>query len=94
VRRGQRVRVGLPIGLVGNSGNTDAPHLHFGIQRRPDCLSQNEPFEIDHYTLAGTVGPGSALPRITVIGSRRRERRSHPLITSVTTLLPPERPRR
>jgi murein DD-endopeptidase MepM/ murein hydrolase activator NlpD len=94
VRRGQRVRVGQPIGPVGNSGNTTAPHLHFGIQRQPDCLSQSEPFEIDHYTLEGTVGPESVPPRASVIGPRRPERRSHPPILSVATLLPPEHPRR
>jgi murein DD-endopeptidase MepM/ murein hydrolase activator NlpD len=94
VRRGQRVRVGQVIGLVGNSGNTTASHLHFGIQRRPDCLSKNEPFEIDRFTLEGNVDPATAAPpRVTVIGPRRRLRRSHPLITSVATFLPPVRPR-
>jgi len=36
VVRGDRVRRGDPVGLVGNSGNarTTPPHLHFGIYRR------------------------------------------------------------
>jgi Peptidase family M23 len=93
VRAGQRVRVGQRIGVAGNSGNTDGPHLHFGIQRRPNCLSESEPFEIDHYRLQGTVGPSSVPPRVDVIGPRRRERRSLPLIRSVATFLPGIRPR-
>jgi murein DD-endopeptidase MepM/ murein hydrolase activator NlpD len=79
--------------VAGNSGNTDGPHLHFGIQRRPSCLSESEPFEIDHYRLQGTVGPRSELPRVDVIGPRRRERRSLPLIRAVATFLPGIRPR-
>lgn len=93
VRAGQRVSVGQRIGLAGNSGNTDGPHLHFGIQRRPDCLSDSEPFEIDHYRLQGTVGPASEPPRVDVIGPRRRERSSLPLIRSVVTLQAPLRSR-
>jgi murein DD-endopeptidase MepM/ murein hydrolase activator NlpD len=91
VRIGQRVRVGQWIGLLGNSGNTTGPHLHFGIQSRPDCLSRSEPFEIDRYTLQGTAAPTGPPGRIRVIGPSRRERRSLPLILSVATFLPPAR---
>ena len=93
VRRGQHVRVGQRIGLVGNSGNTTAPHLHFGVQRRPDCLSANEPFEIDRFKLQGMADPNSPVPHIKIVGPSRRERRSHPLILSVATFLPPDPPR-
>jgi Peptidase family M23 len=92
VRAGQRVRVGQRLGLIGNSGNTTGPHLHFGIERRPDCLSSpGEPFEIDRYTLDGTVDPASVPPHFGVIGPSRRERRSFPLIRTVQTLFPPAR---
>jgi murein DD-endopeptidase MepM/ murein hydrolase activator NlpD len=87
VQVGQRVRVGQRIGLLGNSGNTDGPHLHFGLQRQPSCLSQSEPFEIDHYRLQGTVR-SSEPPRIDVVGPRRREQRSLQLIRTVATFLP------
>lgn len=86
VRRGQHVRVGQRIGLVGNSGNTTAPHLHFGIQRRPDCLSESEPFEIDRFTLQGMADPASPVPHVKLVGPRRRERRALPLILAVANL--------
>jgi murein DD-endopeptidase MepM/ murein hydrolase activator NlpD len=35
VRVGQRVRAGAVLGLVGNSGNSSEPHLHFQLQDAP-----------------------------------------------------------
>jgi hypothetical protein len=86
VRRGQQVRVGQRIGLVGNSGNTTGPHLHFGIQRRPDCLSESEPFEIDRYKLEGIADPATPVPHIKIVGRPGRERRSLPLVHTMATL--------
>jgi murein DD-endopeptidase MepM/ murein hydrolase activator NlpD len=91
VRRGQRVRTGQRIGLLGNSGNTTGPHLHFGIQSGPSFFSDSLPFEIDHFTLEGTSEAHPTPPRINVAGTPHRERRSQPLIRSVTTLGPDSR---
>jgi murein DD-endopeptidase MepM/ murein hydrolase activator NlpD len=33
VREGQRVTVGSPLALSGNTGNSSGPHLHFVVQR-------------------------------------------------------------
>jgi len=33
---GSHVKAGDPLGLVGNSGNTDEPHLHLSAQRRSE----------------------------------------------------------
>jgi hypothetical protein len=93
VRTGQQVRVGQRIGRIGNSGNTTGPHLHFGIQRRPDCLSKNEPFEIDRFNLQGMADPNSPVPHIKIKRTPRVERRSLPMILSVATFMPPDRPR-
>jgi hypothetical protein len=38
VRVGDRVKTGDKLGLLGNSGNTTGPHLHFQISDRPSTL--------------------------------------------------------
>jgi murein DD-endopeptidase MepM/ murein hydrolase activator NlpD len=88
VRPGQRVRAGQQIGRLGNSGNTQGPHLHFGIQERPNFFSQSLPFVIDRFTLEGIGERAPTPPHVTVTGPPRTERRSFPLIRSVTTLTP------
>lgn len=39
VKKGDLVKQGQVIGLVGNSGNSDAPHLHFQLMNGPSILS-------------------------------------------------------
>ncbi len=56
VERGDRVREGQVIGKLGNTGNTDAPHLHFHIMDGPSVLLSNGlPFEIDSFRTVGTL---------------------------------------
>jgi Peptidase family M23 len=47
VKAGQRLRTGEVIGLLGNSGNTTAPHLHFGIVDRADFFSNSLPLALE-----------------------------------------------
>jgi hypothetical protein len=85
VLAGQRLRTGQPIARLGNSGNSSAPHLHFGIQDRPDLLTSNSlPFEIDHYTVEGNLSPASTPTRIVVSGRPRQQRRTYPLVPAVS----------
>ena len=59
VHKGQRVRTGQLLGLLGNSGNTDAPHLHFQIMDTPDFFNTTSlPFVFDRMIYQGHV-PGS-----------------------------------
>jgi hypothetical protein len=41
VKVGDRVTTGQVLGLLGNSGNTDAPHLHFHVMDGPSPLVSN-----------------------------------------------------
>jgi hypothetical protein len=56
VNKGDRVRAGEVIGLLGNTGNTDAAHLHFHIMDSPSPLEANGlPFTFTTMTGEGRV---------------------------------------
>ena len=52
VKKGDILTAGQPIASLGNSGNSDAPHLHFHVMSTPDPLrSDGLPFVFDSYQL-------------------------------------------
>jgi murein DD-endopeptidase MepM/ murein hydrolase activator NlpD len=54
VRKGQRIKLGQVIGLVGDSGNSVAPHLHFQVMSKPSSLASNGlPYAIDSFEVTG-----------------------------------------
>jgi hypothetical protein len=56
VKMGQKVKVGQTLGLLGNSGNSDAPHLHFHIMDSPHPLLANGlPYRFSSFTVEGTI---------------------------------------
>ena len=56
VRVGDRVRAGETLGLLGNSGNSNAPHLHFQLMDGPIPLASNGlPFRFSHFGSEGTL---------------------------------------
>jgi Peptidase family M23 len=56
VQVGDIVVDGQKLGLLGNSGNTTAPHLHFQVMDRASPLKANGvPFVFDSFHLSGTV---------------------------------------
>jgi len=55
-KMGDKVKRGDVIGLVGNSGNSVAPHLHLHVMDGPSPLaSQGLPYLYDKFTITGQV---------------------------------------
>ncbi len=56
VEEGDKIKRGDVIGLVGNSGNTSAPHLHFHVMDGPSQLtSEGVPYVIDAFATRGRL---------------------------------------
>jgi hypothetical protein len=54
VHRGEKVRRGQVIGLVGDTGNSIVPHLHFQVTDGPSSLASNGlPYEISDFEVTG-----------------------------------------
>jgi hypothetical protein len=92
VKVGDQVTAGQVLGLLGNTGNSSAPHLHFGIQDGPEILTSNSlPFVFDRYTLQGMIteaqldavstGPDPA--PVSLGGSVAEQADTHPLYLTV-----------
>ena len=83
VKVGQRLRTGEVIGLLGNSGNTTAPHLHFGIVDRADFFSNSLPLAFRSFTVQGMAAFGPKPGTVKIIGKPRRVTQAEPLIGTV-----------
>jgi hypothetical protein len=69
---GDEVVAGQPLGRLGNSGNSLAPHLHFGLLDGPDPGNANSvPFVLDRYAVSGAVDPASYLAAFAGTGPLR-----------------------
>jgi hypothetical protein len=62
VKVGDRLSTGQVIASLGNTGNSDAPHLHFHVMSTPDPLrSDGLPFVIKSFRLDNRVASQDAL---------------------------------
>ncbi len=63
VREGDRVTRGQVLGLVGNSGNSTEPHLHFHVANRASPLgAEGLPYTFDRFVKLGNSShPGAAI---------------------------------
>ncbi|WP_418888598.1 M23 family metallopeptidase [Mycolicibacterium neoaurum] len=97
VKPGDRLSTGQVLGSLGNSGNTDAPHLHFHVMDSPDPLKADGlPFVFDNFRLTGrtddrlgpdgdaidTVQAGKPAPMVPDF-TARDETRVAPLVSDV-----------
>ena len=58
VKVGDRVRRGQVLGLIGNSGNSTEPHLHFHVSDGPSPLgSEGVPYVFDAFEAHGAKEP-------------------------------------
>jgi murein DD-endopeptidase len=56
VKAGDRVKRGQVLGLLGNSGNSDAPHLHFHVADADSPLgSEGQPYVFDGFEIEGRI---------------------------------------
>ena len=87
VTEGDHVEQGDVLALVGNSGNSIAPHLHFHVMNRPSSLASNGlPYLVDSFTILGRTPGTEAFDRAEADGRPLAVERFDPPVESVGTL--------
>ena len=80
VQSGQRVQRGQVVGLVGNSGHSDEPHLHFQVMDAPDSFDPNGlPYVFDRFRFQATVNLDADQPVATPVPAPQDRRQRLPM---------------
>jgi hypothetical protein len=88
VRTGDKVHTGEVLGLVGNTGNSLAPHLHFQLMAEPSSLASNGlPYAIDAFEVTAQIPSTEAFDKAEADGTPVL-RQSKPTIQHVEKALP------
>jgi murein DD-endopeptidase MepM/ murein hydrolase activator NlpD len=78
VKVGDRVKAGQQFALVGNSGQTGDPHLHFHVMDRPLLAEANGlPYEFKGFTVTG-IADLDSIDRAISTGSETEGQASRP----------------
>jgi hypothetical protein len=56
VEKGDHIKRGQQIGLVGNSGRSGAPHIHYALRNSPDFICDGLPSHFENLKLFGLEG--------------------------------------
>ena len=86
VQPGMRVRRGQVLGLVGNTGNSTQPHLHFHVTDGPSPLGSNGiPYTFDRFDLIATIDLSVPDPEVVFVPAPQGRHRRLPMTGDVLT---------
>jgi murein DD-endopeptidase MepM/ murein hydrolase activator NlpD len=86
VKVGDKVRRGQVLGLVGNSGNSTEPHLHFHLSDANSPLGcEGLPYSLTAFEVQGRIEglQGGKMPRWTLLATPEAHRIEMPLANVV-----------